>query len=248
MLFFYFFQNIILIIDYFILGFRGLCGIYQTDNHKNLHLNPIRNMKLGLLGGTPLAKTLGKKFIHAGLNVVFGVRNDFDTEETEWKMLNRLHNRICPFESAIIQSEIILICCENQYLNTICQALKNVDTEEKLIIDCTNAPYDDKLGDTNMRLLKKAAPKAHWFKAFNNLGIDYPTSDILGIIKETYYCGDEVPEKIRVKRLIELIGYKAVDAGKSTNAPLLEAFYHLSKEISWNKKETSNFHFKLVSI
>lgn len=205
-------------------------------------------MKLGILGGTPLSKTLGKKFIHAGLHVVFGVRHDFDTEEPEWKLLNRLHNRICPFESAIIQSEIILICCENQYIKDICLALKNVETEGKLIIDCTNAQYDDKLADSNMLQLKKAAPKAFWFKAFNNLGIDYPNSDVLGIIKETYYCGDEVPEKIRVKRLIELIGFKAVDAGKINNAPLLEAFYHLSKEISWNKKETSNFHFKLVSL
>ncbi|TDQ18969.1 hypothetical protein DFQ04_0780 [Algoriphagus boseongensis] len=205
-------------------------------------------MKLGILGGTSLAKTLGKKYIHAGLNVVFGVRHDFDTEEIEWKMLNRLHNRICPFESAIIQSEIILICCDNQYLKDIYTALKNVDTEGKLIIDCTNATYDQKLASSNTRLIKKAAPKAFLFKAFNNLGIDYPISDNFGIIKETYYCGDEVPEKIRVKRLIELIGFKAVDAGKINNAPLLEAFYHLSKEITWNKKDTSNFHFKLVSV
>jgi 8-hydroxy-5-deazaflavin:NADPH oxidoreductase len=205
-------------------------------------------MKLGILGGTSLAKTLGKKYIHAGLNVVFGVRSDFDTEETDWKSLNRLHNRICPFESALIQAEIILICCENQYLSDICFSLTQVDTEGKVIIDCTNAQYDKKLEASNTRLIKKAAPKAHIFKAFNNLGIDYPKSDELGVIKETYYCGDEVPDKIRVKRLIELIGFKAVDAGKINNAPLLEAFYHLSKEISWNKKDMSNFHFKLVSV
>lgn len=205
-------------------------------------------MKLGILGGTSLAKTLGKKYIHAGLHVVFGVRTEFDTEEAEWKLLNRLHNRICPYESAIIQSEILLICCENQYLGEVCKALKSVDTEDKLIIDCTNANYDEKLAVSNTRLLKNAAPKAHLFKGFNNLGIDYPNLDELGIIKETYYCGDDVPDKIRVKRLIELIGYKAIDAGKIKNAPLLEAFYHLSKEISWNRSDTANFHFKLVSV
>jgi predicted dinucleotide-binding enzyme len=205
-------------------------------------------MKLGILGGTSLAKTLGKKYINSGLEVVFGVRHDFDTQENEWRMLNLLHHRICPYESAIIQSEIILICSENTYLVEIAQALKNVDTRDKLIIDCTNAPYNKKLGASNTLLLKKAAPKAHLFKGFNNLGIDYPKSDIIGLIKEVYYCGDDVPDKIRVKRLIELIGFNAVDAGKISNAPLLEAFYHLGKEISWNKSETSNFHFKLVSI
>ncbi|HSF52230.1 MAG TPA: NAD(P)-binding domain-containing protein [Algoriphagus sp.] len=205
-------------------------------------------MKLGILGGTGLAKTLGKKYLEAGLSVVFGVKSDFDTENNDWKTLNRLHNRICPFESAIIQSEFILICCENDYLSEVCNALKNVDMDGKIIIDCTNAIYDQKLANSNTRLIVKAAPKTPIFKAFNNLGIDYPNSDILGVIKETYYCGDSIPEKIRVKRLIELIGFRAVDAGKMNNAPLLEAFYHLSKEISWNRKEQSNYHFKLVSV
>jgi 8-hydroxy-5-deazaflavin:NADPH oxidoreductase len=205
-------------------------------------------MKLGILGGTSLAKTLGKKYIHAGLDVVFGVRHDFNTQENDWKMLNLLYNRICPFESAIIQSEIILICSENSYLKEIARALKNVDTSDKLIIDCTNAQYDKKLGTSNTLLLKRAAPEAHLFKGFNNLGIDYPNSDTIGLIKEVYYCGDDIPDKIRVKRLIELIGFNAVDAGKINNAPLLEAFYHLGKEISWNKNEASNLYFKLVSI
>lgn len=205
-------------------------------------------MKLGILGGTTLAKTLGKKYLEAGLSVVFGVSSDFNTETSDWKMLNRMHNRICPFESAIIQAEIVIICCTNEELNEICAALKNVDMEGKIIIDCTNAPYNEKLANTNTAQILKIAPKATVFKAFNNLGIDYPNSDILGIVKETYFCGDSIPEKIRVKRLIELIGFRAIDAGKMNNAPLLEAFYHLSKEICWNKRETSNYHFKLVSV
>ncbi len=205
-------------------------------------------MKLGILGGTPLAKTLGKKYLEAGLSVVFGVSSGFDAEANDWKMLNRLHNRICPFESAIIQSEIILVCCHNEYLPEICAALKNTDLDGKIILDCTNASYDQKLANANTMQILKAAPKATVFKAFNNLGIDYPNSDILGVIKETYFCGDKAPERIRVKRLIELIGFRAIDAGKMDNAPLLEAFYHLSKEICWNKKENSNYHFKLVSV
>lgn len=204
-------------------------------------------MKLGILGGTMLAKTLGKKYLDAGLSVVFGVRIDFDTENSEWKNLNRLHNRICPFESAVIQSEIVLICCENECLPEICDVLRNVDLEGKFIIDCTNANYDKVLASSNTQLIAQAAPKAYIYKAFNNLGIDYPNSDILGVIKETYFCGDSELEKIRVKRLIELIGFRAIDAGKMDNAPLLEAFYHLGKEISWNRKEQSNYHFKLIS-
>ena len=127
-------------------------------------------MKIGLLGGTSLAKTLGKKYIDAGIDVVFGVRHDFDTEQTEWKMLNRLHHRICPFESAIIQSEIILICADTSALPEICLALKNAETEGKLIIDCTNAQYDKKLAISNTKLIKKNAPKAHLLRLSTTWG------------------------------------------------------------------------------
>jgi predicted dinucleotide-binding enzyme len=205
-------------------------------------------MKLGILGGTMLSKTLGKKYLEAGLSVVFGVRSDFETENSDWKMLNRLHNRICPYESAIIQSEVILICCENQYLSAVCAALKNTELDGKIIIDCTNADYNQKRINTNITQISKAVPHSAVFKAFNNLGIDYPNSDPLGIIKESYFCGDSESERIRVKRLIELIGFRAIDAGKMSNAQLLEAFYHLSKEIRWNKNENPNYHFKLVSV
>ncbi|NVJ87602.1 MAG: NAD(P)-binding domain-containing protein, partial [Algoriphagus sp.] len=91
-------------------------------------------MKIGILGGTNLAKTLGKKFLEVGVDVVFGVRNDFDTELPEWKVLNKFYNRLCPYESAIIQSDFVLICCENQYLPVISESLKNVDLEDKIII------------------------------------------------------------------------------------------------------------------
>ncbi|GAA0880368.1 NADPH-dependent F420 reductase [Algoriphagus jejuensis] len=204
-------------------------------------------MKLGILGGTSLAYTLGKKYLEAGLLVVFGVSNDFDGEANDWKMLNRLYNRICPFESALIQSEIVLICCYNENFEEVCRALQNVDLGGKIIIDCTNAAYNQQLANANTAKILKIAPNIPVFKAFNNLGVDYPESDLMGIIKETYYCGDSIPEKNRVKRLIELIGYRAVDAGKMHNAQLLEAFYHLSKEICSNKKEQSNYHFKLIT-
>lgn len=205
-------------------------------------------MKIGILGGTNLAKSLGKKYIDAGLSVVFGVCPDFNVDEAEWKVLNRFYDRLCPYESAIIQAEIILICCENEHLRKICQSLKETDLEDKIIIDCTNSNYDNKLSNCNTLLVRRSAPKAVIFKAFNNLGLDYPNSDVLGVVKEIYFCGDADLEKIRVKRLIELIGFKAIDAGKMTNATLLEAFYHLSKEITWNKKEESNYHFKLISV
>jgi 8-hydroxy-5-deazaflavin:NADPH oxidoreductase len=195
-------------------------------------------MKLGILGGTYLAKTLGEKYIQAGLNVVFGVRHDFNVEDGDWKMLNRLYNRICPYESAIIQAEIILICCQNQQLTEICASLANVDTEGKLIIDCT-AQLDKKLETSSAKLIKKAAPKAHLFQAFSNLGIEYSNS--MALVKETCFSGKDVPEKIRVKRLIELIGFKAIESVKINPSTPTRKLLTFDQGKSRDQKRNVNF-------
>lgn len=98
------------------------------------------------LRGYSLSKTLGKKYIEAGINVVFGVSPEFDVEEPEWKSLNKFYHRLAPYESAIIQGEFILLCNENGDLPEIWVALKNSDTEGKIIIDCTNGAFDTKTG------------------------------------------------------------------------------------------------------
>lgn len=181
-------------------------------------------MKIAILGGTPLSKTLGKKYIEAGINVVFGVSPEFDVEEPEWKSLNKFYHRLAPYESAIIQGEFILLCNENGDLPEIWVALKNSETDGKIIIDCTNGAFDTKTGFSNTSLIQKAAPKAKIFRAFNNLGVDYtelrkPESKV-----KTYFCGEDVPQKLRVRRLVEIIGMEAIDAGKSYSHSQLEDF------------------------
>ncbi len=173
-------------------------------------------MKIGFLGGTSLSNTLGKKYLEAGLEVVFGVSSDFDTEAPEWKLLNRLNHRICPYESAIIQSEILLICAENSSLAEILKVLSKSETNDKIIIDCTQTDITQL---PNTVLIRSAAPKAHLFKAFNNFGVDYPKTGIFRRLHDTTVYGEAIPQKLRVRRLVELIGYKAIDGGLIYNEP-----------------------------
>ena len=177
-------------------------------------------MKIGFLGGTSLSHTLGKKYLEAGLEVVFGVSSDFDTEAPEWKLLNRLNHRICPYESAIIQAEILLICAENSSLAEILKALSSAETDDKIIIDCTESDISQL---PNTVLIRSAAPKSHLFKAFNNFGVDYPKAGVFRRMIDTKVFGEPIPQKLRVRRLVELIGYKSIDAGLIHNEPELSS-------------------------
>jgi predicted dinucleotide-binding enzyme len=204
-------------------------------------------MKIGILGGTKLSATLGNKLIGSNHTVVFGVREDFVSKDIEWKILNMHLDKVFDFEKAIEMSDVLMICCENEHLPKVCAAMENSNLGNKIIIDCTNGAYT-KDYCCNTQLIQKSIGDQKLFKAFNNLGIDYPKSDPMGLVKETYYCGPNSIEKISVKKIIEWVGFKPVDAGDLDNALLLEAFYHLRKTISFQRPEKMDYHFKLITV
>lgn len=204
-------------------------------------------MVISIIGGTKLAGTLGNKFIARGVEVVFGVREEFNYKPIEWKIVRLQKSKVLGYCEAIELADIVLICCENEYLPKVCHCLSNLNCTDKLVIDCTNGPYKPEMG-CNTTYIQKTSGHQKVVKAFNNLGLDYPHSDPLGLVKETYFCGNDYQDKYQVKRLIELIGFKAIDAGKLENALLLEAVYHLRKEISILKNGGMECHFGLMSV
>ncbi|WP_209329825.1 NADPH-dependent F420 reductase [Lunatimonas salinarum] len=204
-------------------------------------------MKLAILGGTNLATALGNKFLARGMDVVFGVREGFHAGQVAWKILQMQNQSMLTFREAIDKADIVFICSDNDVLPQICAAMNATDTVGKILVDCTNGTSENELGGNTGFILEQTNHPS-LFKAFNNLGLEYPKSDPLGLVKETYFCGDGVESRLILKRLIELIGFKAIDAGKLKNAKLLDAVYHLRKEIAHVKNGYGDFHFKLMSV
>ncbi len=68
------------------------------------------------------------------------------------------------------------------------------------------------------------------------------------MLKETYYCGNDDEDCKLVRKLAEIIGYRAIFAGKIQNAYLLEAMYHLSKQIKNSVSTNSDYFFKIMSV
>ncbi|MGY6744580.1 MAG: NADPH-dependent F420 reductase [Cecembia sp.] len=202
---------------------------------------------IGILGGTRLSLTLGKALSSRGVEIAYGVRNGFCPSEIEWKILSMSPDKVRSFKEVIDTSSVLLICAENNFLEEVFEELSKTDLSNKTIIDCTNSE-DHKSLTCNTNFIMSKINSSKIFKAFNNLGLDYPTSDPIGLVKETYYCGPDIPEKTVVKQLISMVGFKAIDAGSLENAPLLEAIYHLRNEICNNRKEQLDYHFRLISV
>ncbi|MGY6559656.1 MAG: NADPH-dependent F420 reductase [Nitritalea sp.] len=201
-------------------------------------------MRIAILGATPLAASLAHKFIKAGLQVKVGVRPDFVPESTTWKLLHMQVGSCLSYSEACKEVDIIFLCTENTQLESVMRSLQEMDP--LAIVDSTNAGYKNCI-PCNATHLQERLPQHQFYKAFNNLGIDYPQNDRLGLLNETYFCGPEGPTKERLKRLISCIGFHPIDAGGLEHADLLEAFYHLRSKIAERKQDQEQCHFKLIS-
>ncbi|WP_114751893.1 NAD(P)-binding domain-containing protein [Pleomorphovibrio marinus] len=205
-------------------------------------------MKVAILGETKLALNLGNKFINRSIDVVYGVSDSFELNDITWRLSNSSSTeRFLTYKEAIDIADILFLCCENDCYKDICMLIGTSDSSAKCIVDCTNSSYP-KGFNYNMSLLKKHAKNTKVFKGFNNLGLNYPSNDPLGLIKETYYCGEDCEEKLIVKKLIAQAGFNPIDAGDFDSAMLLEAFYHLKIKISSLHTEKAGFDFKLISL
>jgi predicted dinucleotide-binding enzyme len=81
------------------------------------------------------------------------------------------------------------------------------------------------------------------------LGTDYDSHlPKYKTIKETHFWVSQDSQKLRVKRLIEFIGFKAIDAGKLAEMPVLESNLSISKDINGIKKITSPTPLKQLSV
>lgn len=204
-------------------------------------------VNIAILGESKLARNLGKRYMNRGIEVIFGVKNNFEIKDIEWKIYNKYLDKVLPYTEAIAKADLVFICSENECLPSICESLLQQSNPETIIVDCTNSSYTEGYSGGTSLIQEKLGHK-NLYKAFNNLGIDYPISDPLGVIQETYYCGENNENKAKVKKWIELAGFKAIDAGAYDSAQLLEAFYHLKMKIAHQQKQNSQCHFKLISV
>jgi predicted dinucleotide-binding enzyme len=107
--------------------------------------------------------------------------------------------------------------------------LRKLDLKGKVLMDCTNPikPSFDglELGTTTSggEMVASWASGARVVKAFNSTGANNMENPVIeGRRLQMLYCGDDPGAKETVRKLVQDVGFEAVDAGPLANARLLE--------------------------
>lgn len=184
-------------------------------------------MKIGFLGGGKVGATLGERFVGAGHEVFFGVRNPFAPEMQA--VIDRCGGKAragAPAEAA--DFDVVVNALPWNATQSVLEAL---DLNGKVLLDCTNPLKPDLSGLTVGTTTSAGELVALWAKGakvvkiFNTVGYGLMANPVFeGRAIPMFYCGDNADAKKIAASLAKEIGFDPQDAGPLMNARLLEPY------------------------
>lgn len=184
-------------------------------------------MQLGIIGAGNVGAALGRRWTTAGHEVMFGVR------DVRGAKIQRLVGELGPrafagsVADAVAFGEVIVLATP---FGDTERALQQAGTVAgKVLIDCTNPLEPDltglSIGHTTSaaEAVARWAPGAKVVKALNTTGAGNMLDPRYAEGAPTMFiCGDDAAAKEVVGGLVRELGFDVVDAGRLSQARLLE--------------------------
>jgi len=184
-------------------------------------------MKIGIVGSGNVGATLGRRLAEAGHTVVFGTRRPDSPVMRELAQIPGA--RVAANAEAAQASEVIILATPWPATEDAIRGLG--DLSGKVLLDCTNPlkPTLDglELGVTTSagEMVAQWAAGARVVKIFNSIGYNIMANPAFpGGPATLFYCGDDASAKKTAHDLAAQLGFDPVDAGRLSQARLLEPF------------------------
>ena len=176
-------------------------------------------MNIAIIGSGSVGQALAGRWVAAGHRVVYGSR-------APGAGPGGIERR--GISEAAAGAEVIVLAVPWDAMESTLAAVG--DPAGKLVLDCTNPLAADLSGlvtaggpsggERTAALLAGAAV----YKVFNTTGSNIMEDPVVeGRRALMLFCGDDDASREAVRRLIEDVGFEAVDAGRMANAGLLES-------------------------
>jgi predicted dinucleotide-binding enzyme len=208
-------------------------------------------MKIGIIGAGNVGGTLGKAWAKKGHQVLFGVPRPQDKKVQDLLQAAGPKARAGSPAEAAAFGEVVVFATPWAATEAAVRSAGNL--AGKIVIDCTNPLAADlsglEIGHTTSAAEKVAdwAKGAMVFKAFNATGFNIMANPVInGIPTVMFICGDDEGAKSVVLQLASDVGFDAVDAGKLTQARLLEPWALLWISLAFKGTAGRDFGFALL--
>jgi 8-hydroxy-5-deazaflavin:NADPH oxidoreductase len=176
-------------------------------------------MEIAILGAGNIGGTLGRKWVQAGHQVLFGVR-DLQSAKTISALEQAQGAKAADVSSAIRASKGVLFSVPWKTVPEIARS-NAADLNGKLLIDATNNFAGSVIN--NLNALREAAPDSKIYRAFNSLGWEvFANPVIAGHTADMFYCGPGDENRSQIHQLIAEIGVNPIWVGDNDRIQLVD--------------------------
>src|SRR5437899_2029931 len=189
-----------------------------------------RDMKVGILGSSDVAKSLARGFLNEVHEVMLGSREP--GKLASWVRESGKGASSGTFSEAAKFGELVVIAVHGTKSVDAIQMAGVDNFKGKVVIDSTN-PLDMSsvppklvggLGSSGGELNQKALPGAFVVKAFNTVGhAHFYKPKFPGGPPDMFLCGDDAKAKEQVGRICKDFGWNSIDVGGIGLSHYLEA-------------------------
>lgn len=208
-------------------------------------------MKIGIVGSGNVGGTVGLRWAKTGHSVTFSSRNP---QSEAMQALVKNSNgaaKAATVQEAVHASELLLLATPWPAARQTIQEMG--DLAGKILIDATNPLLPDLSGLVCGTTTSAGEQVAAWargakvVKALNTVGYNVMADPKFGSDRAAmFYCGDDKDAKATVKRLLEDLGFDALDAGSMTQARVLEPFALLWISLAYPQGYGREMAFKML--
>ena len=204
------------------------------------------NIKIVVLGAGNIGGTLGRKWVEAGHQVVFGVNNPGG--EKAGKLRSDLGERAVirtTDEALAINPDVVVFAIPGSSMDgTIEQYGQKLDG--KIIFDTAN-----KMGSTthnSFAALQQYAPHSPIYRVFNSLGWENFANPIFeGIAADLFYCGTDGEVRATAEQLISDIGLRPVSLGGVEQVGVIDSLLGLWFALAAGQRKGRHLAFKMLN-
>jgi 8-hydroxy-5-deazaflavin:NADPH oxidoreductase len=178
-------------------------------------------MKIAILGAGNIGGTLGKKWLAAGHEVIFGVRDSHSAKTTATLENAGGKIRAVDVDEALRFGQVVLVSIPYGAVPELL-ATHAAGMENKTILDATNNFAGPIIN--NLERIRDKVPSAALYRAFNSLGWEiFADPQIGGLQADMFYSGPDGAQRPVVEGLIAEIGVRPIWVGDNDRAAIVDS-------------------------
>lgn len=201
--------------------------------------------RIAVLGAGNIGGTLGRKWIAAGHQVVFGVTDPAASRAQAIRAELGESTPISGVAEALDGADVVALAIPGGAVEELIRSQAG-RLEGKTIIDATNRMGGGPMN--SVAALSAAAPTARVYRAFNSLGWENFADPVLnGVQADLFYAGPDGDARQTVEQLISDVGLRPMYVGGPDQVGVVDAVASLWFALALGQRKGRRLAFKTLT-